>query len=637
MAMNQYIGERYTTLFADPIEWDNSRTYESLTVVIYQGASYVSRRPVPAAIDISDTRFWLMTFNYNAQIELYRQQVQQFDGRITANTEANTTQDSQLAGTSPSGLKTIIDTNTDNITTNSNDIDALEEQMAGTRTSGLKNLIDANAENISTLQSQMAGTSESGLKVLIDTNADNIASNSIDIAANTIDVSALKSNSKLNLLGGYIAPDYVGDFMSTEQFGCCCRANDLIYAFSANNYDGYGYLRIFNLITNSLQTKKNILVGHANSCAYDPSRSRIFVAPMNEYSAGQATQINSIYAYDLTCTTKELYTFPSGTCILSVSYDPTTGIMWAMSTSVSNVIQLYRMLPEESAFTLYNTISVMFNEDAAYPSTVWQDMAVYDGVMLLVKPDGTTYVFDLSAETLIPSNTYRIGMIDAGNMFVYGEVEGIEFDAQGRLYNARNSVTDYAVDHYYVNCCFVTELNTRMHAIPVRASDQAIYGTLTYVDDDVTFALPKTQIRSLNQLSTRVLGASTGVLIPAGVTCAETNVTMPNVHFLTIEVRGTLEFDNLRFFGSGLCVLIAGGSVIVNGENGFNMNNRYGQLAIRAYSNGTLTQNGQRLTRNGYAPTLTILQGLSDTYTVNDTSGRGNGIYAGSSTVVTWS
>ena len=83
MAMNQYIGERYTTLFADPIEWDNTRTYESLTVVIYQGASYVSRRPVPAAIDINDTRFWLMTFNYNAQVELYRQEVRQYDGRIT--------------------------------------------------------------------------------------------------------------------------------------------------------------------------------------------------------------------------------------------------------------------------------------------------------------------------------------------------------------------------------------------------------------------------------------------------------------------------------------------------------------------------------------------------------------------------
>lgn len=83
MAMNQYIGERYTTLFADPIEWDNTRTYESLTVVMYQGASYVSRRPVPAAIDISDTRFWLMTFNYNAQVELYRQEVRQYDARIT--------------------------------------------------------------------------------------------------------------------------------------------------------------------------------------------------------------------------------------------------------------------------------------------------------------------------------------------------------------------------------------------------------------------------------------------------------------------------------------------------------------------------------------------------------------------------
>ena len=608
---------RYVPRFADPLEWDSTRTYEALTVVLYQGASYTSRQAVPVGIDIANTEFWALTGNYNAQVEQYRTEVQAYDSRITANTNSNTAQDAKLAGTSSSGLKTLIEANAADIATNAADI-------------------ATNASGIDSLEGQMAGTSASGLKGLIDSNAADIAANSSAIASNAEDISALQKDNKLKLLGGYIAPAYVGDFMATEQFGCCCRANDLMYAFSANNYDGYGYLRIFNLITNSLQTKKNILVGHANSCAYDPSRSRIFVAPMNEYSSGQTTQINSIYAYDLTCTTKELYTFPSGVCILSVSYDPTTGVMWAMSTSVSNVIQLYRMLPEESAFTLYNTINVLFNEDAAYPSTVWQDMAVYDGIMLLVKPDGTTYEFDLSDETLVPRGTYRIGMVDVGNMFVYGEVEGIEFDDQGRLYNARNSINDYAADHYYVNCCFVTELNTRMHAIPVRASDQAIYGTLTYVNDDTTFALAKTQIRSLNQLSTRVLGGSTGIQIPAGVTCQEENVTMPNVHFLTLEVRGTLEFDNLRFFGSGLCVLIAGGSVIVNGENGFNMNNRFGQLAIRAYSNGTLTQNGQRLTRNGYAPTLTILQGLTGTYTVNDTSNRGNGIYSGNSTVVTW-
>ena len=33
MAVTQYIGARYVPLFADPMHWDSTRTYEPLTVV----------------------------------------------------------------------------------------------------------------------------------------------------------------------------------------------------------------------------------------------------------------------------------------------------------------------------------------------------------------------------------------------------------------------------------------------------------------------------------------------------------------------------------------------------------------------------------------------------------------------------
>ena len=88
--VNEYIGMRYVPIFADPVEWDDTRAYESLTIVTYQGASYTSRRPVPANIPITDGRYWVLTGNYNAQIELYRQEVRAFDGRITqAQTDAS--------------------------------------------------------------------------------------------------------------------------------------------------------------------------------------------------------------------------------------------------------------------------------------------------------------------------------------------------------------------------------------------------------------------------------------------------------------------------------------------------------------------------------------------------------------------
>lgn len=86
--VTQYVGARYVPLFANPIEWDSTRAYEPLTIVLHQGNSYTSRQSVPTGIDISDGTFWAMTGNYNAQIEQYRSEVAQFSGRISQNAGA---------------------------------------------------------------------------------------------------------------------------------------------------------------------------------------------------------------------------------------------------------------------------------------------------------------------------------------------------------------------------------------------------------------------------------------------------------------------------------------------------------------------------------------------------------------------
>ena len=86
MAVTQYIGARYVPLIMD--EWDSTREYEPLSVVLYQGASYTSRQAVPVGIPITNEDFWALTGNYNAQVEAYRQEVRRFDGRITDNETA---------------------------------------------------------------------------------------------------------------------------------------------------------------------------------------------------------------------------------------------------------------------------------------------------------------------------------------------------------------------------------------------------------------------------------------------------------------------------------------------------------------------------------------------------------------------
>lgn len=86
-SVREYIGARYVPVFSNPIEWSNTREYEPLTIVTYQGNSYTSMQYVPTGIDIDNTAFWALTGNYNAQIEQYRQEVKAFDDRITQNTQ----------------------------------------------------------------------------------------------------------------------------------------------------------------------------------------------------------------------------------------------------------------------------------------------------------------------------------------------------------------------------------------------------------------------------------------------------------------------------------------------------------------------------------------------------------------------
>ena len=71
----QYVGARYVPVFAEPLEWDNQRSFEALTIVSYLGGSYTSKKAVPSGVLPTNTEYWAQTGNYNAQVEQYRQEV----------------------------------------------------------------------------------------------------------------------------------------------------------------------------------------------------------------------------------------------------------------------------------------------------------------------------------------------------------------------------------------------------------------------------------------------------------------------------------------------------------------------------------------------------------------------------------
>lgn len=80
---SQYVGARYVPKFAEPIDWDTERGYESLTIVTYKGESYTSKCPVPPGIDIKNERYWALTGAYNAQVEEYKNQVKDLSQQVT--------------------------------------------------------------------------------------------------------------------------------------------------------------------------------------------------------------------------------------------------------------------------------------------------------------------------------------------------------------------------------------------------------------------------------------------------------------------------------------------------------------------------------------------------------------------------
>ena len=76
MAVTEYIGSRYVPVFADPSEWNSTRTYEPLTIVQHDGNSFTSKQFVPIGTEITNEIFWVETGNYNAQLESYRKKAQ---------------------------------------------------------------------------------------------------------------------------------------------------------------------------------------------------------------------------------------------------------------------------------------------------------------------------------------------------------------------------------------------------------------------------------------------------------------------------------------------------------------------------------------------------------------------------------
>ena len=177
MATTQYIGARYVPLFADPYEWDDAREYEPMTVVYSNGNSYTSKQYVPTGTPLTDENYWVITGNYNSQVEQYRKETKAVSDKYdtvakNANDALSLAQtnesdiaanDAELAGNAESGLKTLITNETERATNSEKSLSdsiAAESERATNSEKSLSDSIAAEVERSKAAEIANAGAIE---------------------------------------------------------------------------------------------------------------------------------------------------------------------------------------------------------------------------------------------------------------------------------------------------------------------------------------------------------------------------------------------------------------------------------------------------------------------------------------------
>ena len=68
--------------FADPIEWDITKQYEQLTIVIDDNKAYLSMQPVPSGVPITDTDYWQNVFDMSELVQMQEDYEQEMTGKF---------------------------------------------------------------------------------------------------------------------------------------------------------------------------------------------------------------------------------------------------------------------------------------------------------------------------------------------------------------------------------------------------------------------------------------------------------------------------------------------------------------------------------------------------------------------------
>lgn len=202
---SQYVGSRYVPIFADPIEWDIHRSYESLTIVTHDGESYTSKCNVGPGIDITNERYWAKTGAYNAQVEQYKNAVKDLSSQVSGFASDNAefrekidqfTKDNAEMKNTVAEDKARVGALAERVATAETEIDGLQATTAQHTTEiadlhakdeDLQRQITSNDNDIAALQAKDTEQDSrlNGIDTKLKSHDASIAQNTADIAKNT--------------------------------------------------------------------------------------------------------------------------------------------------------------------------------------------------------------------------------------------------------------------------------------------------------------------------------------------------------------------------------------------------------------------------------------------------------------------
>ena len=342
---------------------------------------------------------------------------------------------------------------------------------------------------------------------------------------------------------GCILPIYLGDYLSDNNHipsAVIINGSD-VYTFDAPGRDyataeesGVGIIKKFDLASNRFDSETLSLVGHANSVAFDGTN--YFIAPIWQYDSNGETPITKIYEYTSSMTYVGEINTPA--VFTGISYDPITGKLYGYQNAGVYIF-------DNGAFQYYCTIHDYPWQEDLYNNRYYnQDFAVYDNQFYISSPYGNILHGLLEEYDSYITDSYYVANLDSTGRYILGELEGMEFDANGHLFASM-----YTTIPGNLKDAFVVELP--VNQVP-QFSTGILDGTFGSADGTLTlsestqemFSLRTYHIRSINQLHCRRVGNSGTVLIPDGE-----NVVDP------YEIRISEDIE-LRLQGHYTCVNI---------------------------------------------------------------------------------